>query len=49
MNKESMIETSRADRLMKALCNHFSRKTTAGYEGNKGFADFDYPTTFTVK
>ena len=25
---------------MKALCNHFARKRTASYEGNKGFIDF---------
>ncbi len=42
MNKETTIETDRAERLMKALCNHFARKNPAGYEGNKGFAEFDY-------
>jgi uncharacterized protein len=34
------IETDKAERLMKALCNHFARKRTARYEGNKGFIDF---------
>ena len=34
------IETDKAERLMKALCNHFARKRTASYEGNKGFIDF---------
>ena len=26
---------------MKALCNHFARKTTAKYEGHKGFIEFE--------
>lgn len=34
------IATTRAERTLKALCNHFARKTTAGYEGDKGFIDF---------
>jgi uncharacterized protein len=34
------IETDKAERLMKALCNHFARKRTAHYEGNKGYIDF---------
>jgi len=34
------IETEKAERLMKALCNHFARKITASYEGNKGFIEF---------
>ena len=42
MYKETTVETNRAERLMKALCNHLGRKNTAGYEGNKGFVEFDY-------
>ena len=38
----AIIETERAERLMKALCNHFSRKTKAGYEGNHGDIHFKY-------
>jgi uncharacterized protein len=34
------IETNKAERLMKALCNHFARKITARYEGDKGYIDF---------
>jgi uncharacterized protein len=34
------IETDKAERLMKALCNHFARKRTAHYEGDKGYIDF---------
>ena len=29
-----------AERMMKALCNHFARKITAHYEDNIGFIDF---------
>jgi hypothetical protein len=35
-----MLETTRAERLMKALCNHFARKVFARYEGNEGYIDF---------
>ena len=34
------LETDNAERLMKALCNHFARKITARYEGNKGYIEF---------
>jgi uncharacterized protein len=34
------LETNKAERLMKALCNHFARKITAWYEGNKGYIEF---------
>ena len=34
------IETDKAERLMKALCNHFARKIKARYEGNKGYIEF---------
>ena len=36
----AVIETNKAERLMKALCNHFARKITAHYEGDKGYIDF---------
>jgi hypothetical protein len=34
------IQTDKAERLMKALCNHFARKITAKYEGDKGYIEF---------
>jgi hypothetical protein len=34
------IQTDKAERLMKALCNHFARKITARYESNKGYIEF---------
>jgi uncharacterized protein len=34
------IETDKAERLMKALCNHFARKINARYEGDKGYIEF---------
>jgi predicted peptidase len=34
------IETNKAERLMKALCNHFARKIIARYEGDKGYIEF---------
>lgn len=36
----AIIETEKAERLMKALCNHFARKITARYEGDKGYIGF---------
>jgi hypothetical protein len=38
----AVVETEKAERLMKALCNHFSRKTKASYEGNRGEIQFQY-------
>ncbi len=40
MNQIATIETNKAERLMKALCNHFARKINAHYEGNKGYIEF---------
>ncbi|MBK6644186.1 MAG: DUF2218 domain-containing protein [Anaerolineales bacterium] len=34
------IPTDRAERLMKALCNHFARKIDAKYDGDKGYIKF---------
>lgn len=36
------IKTEKAERLMKALCNHFARKTQAGYENNQGHIQFQF-------
>ncbi len=34
------IKTHKAERLIKALCNHFARKIIAKYEGDKGYIEF---------
>jgi hypothetical protein len=34
------VPTDKAERLMKALCNHFARKIDAKYEGDKGYIKF---------
>jgi hypothetical protein len=36
----AVVNTDKAERLMKALCNHFSNKTSAHYEGDKGYVEF---------
>lgn len=36
------VKTEKAERYMKALCNHFGRKVAASYEGNKGSVDFGF-------
>lgn len=35
------VPTDKAERLMKALCNHFARKIDAKYEGDKGYIKFE--------
>ncbi len=40
MIQTATIPTNKAERLMKALCNHFARKIDARYEGNKGYIKF---------
>ncbi len=30
------VQTEKAERLLKALCNHFAQKTTASYENGLG-------------
>jgi hypothetical protein len=40
MIQTTTIETNKAERLMKALCNHFARKIKAGYEGDRGYVQF---------
>ena len=36
------VRTEKAERYMKALCNHFSRKVAASYEGKRGSVDFGF-------
>jgi uncharacterized protein len=40
MIQVTSIETNKAERLMKALCNHFARRIPAKYEGDKGYIEF---------
>ena len=40
MIQTASIKTGKAERLMKALCNHFAHKVTARYEGDKGYIEF---------
>jgi uncharacterized protein len=57
MIQTTSIETNKAERLMKALCNHFARRITAKYEGDKGYIEFPggkceisvTPTTLTMQ
>ncbi len=36
------VKTDKAVRYLKALCNHFSRKVEASYDGNHGAAHFPF-------
>lgn len=36
------VTTAKADRYMRALCNHFARKVTAEYEGTRGTVQFGF-------
>lgn len=40
MIQMAAVPTDKAERLMKALCNHFARKIDANYEGDKGYIKF---------
>ncbi len=42
LSARATVETDKADRYMRALCNHFGRKVTAGYEGNHGTVQFGF-------
>ena len=42
MQSTATIQTEKAPRYMKALVNHFGRKTTAAYEGNSGYIEFAF-------
>ncbi len=39
---QSTVETTKASRYLKALCNHFDRKVTATYDDNQGTVDFGF-------
>lgn len=36
------VETPKASRYLKALCNHFNRKVTAEYDDNRGTVQFGF-------
>jgi len=38
----STVETEKASRYLKALCNHFDRKVTATYDDNHGDVQFGF-------
>jgi hypothetical protein len=42
LSARATVETQKADRYMRALCNHFARKVTAEYEGNHGTVQFGF-------
>ena len=39
---QSTVETEKASRYLKALCNHFNRKVTADYDDARGTAQFGF-------
>lgn len=39
---ETIVETSKASRYLKALCNHFAQKVTAEYRNNRGTVQFGF-------
>lgn len=39
---QTTIETAKASRYLKALCNHFNRKVTAEYDDNQGTVNFGF-------
>lgn len=41
---QAIVETTKASRYLKALCNHFSRKVTAEYDDNHGTVMFGFGT-----
>ncbi len=42
LNAEAAVETPKAERYLKALCNHFSHKVTAEYADNHGKVQFGF-------
>ena len=48
MKSVAKIRTEKAERYMKALVNHFSRKITASYEGNVGIISFPFGSSELV-
>jgi len=44
LNAQATVETPKAERYLKALCNHFSHKVTAEYNDNHGTVQFGFGT-----
>ena len=42
MQSTTTIQTEKAPRYMKALVNHFGRKTKAAYAGDSGYIEFAF-------
>ena len=42
MQSTATVQIEKAPRYMKALVNHFSRKTNAAYDGDSGDIEFDF-------
>jgi uncharacterized protein len=40
LKAQAQVETPKAERYLKALCNHFSHKVRASYEDTRGSVDF---------
>lgn len=41
---QAQVNTPKAQRYLKALCNHFSHKATANYDDNRGTVQFEFGT-----
>lgn len=42
LSAQAKVETEKAERYLKALCNHFNRKVTAEYTDNHGTVQFGF-------
>lgn len=41
---QAEVKTTKAQRYLKALCNHFSHKVQAAYDDNRGIVQFGFGT-----
>ena len=42
LSTQATVETAKASRYLKALCNHFNKKVTAEYTDNQGTVQFGF-------
>lgn len=42
LHAQATVDTTKASRYLKALCNHFNRKVTAEYDDNHGKVQFGF-------
>ena len=42
MKATATVQTKKAHRYMKAMINHFGRKTNAAYEADSGYVEFGF-------